>query len=81
MPEIMELPLKPATPETVAPYIGTWHEFPLPLEDATDMIVILRNETTRSLLADNVEGNEGHGPDLDKKDIVARLNTIVRVAL
>ena len=60
-------------------HIGTWHEFPLPLEDATDMIVILRNETTESLLAENVKGNEGHGPDLDKKDIVARLDTVVRV--
>jgi ureidoglycolate lyase len=50
--------------------IGTWHEFPFALVDATDVVVILREETNRNLK--NVNDNEASGEDLDKRDVVRR---------
>ena len=52
--------------------IGTWHEFPFALVDDTQVVVILRSEATKNLLKDASDGGEAHGPDLDKKNIVAR---------
>lgn len=62
-------------------HIGTWHEFPFALEADTDMVVILRNETTRNLSTANVENNEAHGPDLDKKNLAQRVGTIFEIAV
>ncbi|MEO1203960.1 MAG: ureidoglycolate lyase [Pseudomonadota bacterium] len=58
---------------------GTWHEFPYALQNDTNLIVILRREATDGLVRDNVVQNEAHGPDLDKKDLLERTNTIVRI--
>lgn len=58
---------------------GTWHEFPYALEEDTNLIVILRREATDGLVRDNVVQNEAHGPDLDKKDLLERTNTVVRI--
>ena len=63
----------------LAMHLGTWHEFPLPLEDDTDVIVLIRKDTARDLT--KVQGNEAHGPDLDKKDIVARTGVTLRVEM
>ncbi len=53
---------------------GCWHEFPFALFDDTHLMVILRKEATDGLIVDNVIQNEAQGPDLDKKDLVARYN-------
>lgn len=62
-------------------HIGTWHEFPFALEANTQLLVILRNETTRNLAADNVVDGEAHGGDLDKKNLIKRSGSRIRVAL
>ena len=54
----------------IALHLGTWHEFPLALQDGTDIVVLLRRQTVRDLT--RKEGNEAIGPDLEKRDIVAR---------
>ena len=54
-------------------HIGTWHEFPFALRRDTDLVSVLRNETFRGVSSRNADDGESHNPDLDKKDIVARL--------
>ena len=58
--------------------LGTWHEFPFAVIDATQLIVVLRREATAGLAKDNMLANEAHGPDLDKKDLVARCGVSFR---
>lgn len=53
---------------------GTWHEVPLALEPATDMLILTRADTMRDLR--RKVGNEASGPDLDKRDLVARLGVV-----
>lgn len=60
-------------------HIGTWHEFPFALEPNTDVIVILRNETTKNLEAK--EGGEAHGDDLSKLSIQKRTGAVLRVGV
>lgn len=60
-------------------HIGTWHEFPMALVDGTDIIVLLRRDTARDLR--HKQGNEAHGPDLDKKDVTARWGIVLEVDL
>jgi len=55
--------------------VGTWHEFPFPEQDGTDVVVLLRGETQKDLK--NVVGTEAFGGDLDKKDLQARLDLVV----
>lgn len=62
-------------------HVGTWHEFPFALEEDTDLVVILRNETTRNLSTENVKDNEAHGPDLDKKNLAQRVGTVFEIAV
>ena len=62
-------------------HIGTWHEFPFAVEPDTDVVVILRNETTNDLSSENVENNEAHGPDLDKINIAQRTGTVFEIAV
>jgi len=52
-------------------HIGTWHEFPFALEQSTDMVVVLRNETNRDL--EVKENDEAIGGDLEKRNVRARL--------
>ncbi len=59
-------------------HIGTWHEFPFALIDDTQVVVILRRETSKALLKENIVDGEGVGPDLDKKDVVKRLGVVLR---
>jgi len=61
--------------------VGTWHEFPFALVDQSNVIVILRRETTQNLMPDNVVDGEAHGPDLDKKNLVARTGVTVQVKM
>lgn len=62
-------------------HVGTWHEFPFALESDTQLLVILRNETTRNLAADNVIDDEARGGDLDKKNLLKRTGRRLRLAL
>ncbi len=61
--------------------LGTWHEFPFAVVDDTDMVVILSTQTGYDLHARDATTQEASGPDLDKKDIVARTGTVFRFAL
>ena len=58
--------------------IGTWHEFPFALQRNTDLVSVLRHETYRGVSSKDAENGESHNPDLDKKDIVARLGIELR---
>jgi ureidoglycolate lyase len=62
-------------------YRGVWHEFPFSLEPDTDVIVILSQDTNRSLNADNVIAGEAIGPDLEKLNTRVRWGKRVRLAL
>ena len=61
--------------------VGTWHEFPFALTDRSDVVVILRRETTLNLRPDNVVAGEAQGPDLDKKNLVARTGITIQAQL
>ena len=62
-------------------HVGTWHEFAFALVDRTKVIVVTRNEATKSLLKSEVSDGEARGPDLDKKDIQRRLGVAFTVKL
>jgi len=60
---------------------GTWHEFPFAVEEGTDIVVLLSSQTGYDLHTKDAVTQEAHGPDLDKKDIVARTGHVFRFAL
>jgi len=62
-------------------HIGTWHEFPFPLEPDTDLAVVLSSPTTADLSNTSSDGNEASGPDLQKIDIVRRAGVELTVDL
>lgn len=64
-----------------AMHLGTWHEFPFAIEDGTDLVVLLSSQTGYDLKAKDALTEEAHGPDLDKKDIVARTGHVFRFQL
>ena len=57
-------------------HIGTWHEFPFALENNTDLVVILRNETNRDL--QQLQDDEAEGEDLQKRNLRARLGLKIK---
>lgn len=62
-------------------HLGTWHEFPFPLEEKTSMVVILRPEATDGLMSSGPLPHEAASPDIDKKNMVARTGLTYRVAI
>jgi ureidoglycolate lyase len=58
-------------------HLGTWHEFPFAARDTAQICILIRRDTARDLTM--VQGNEARGPDLDKKDIVARAGLVLEV--
>ena len=58
-------------------HIGTWHEFPFALEVATDVVVILRNETNRDLK--QLKNDEAEGEDLQKRNLRTRLGMTLAI--
>lgn len=60
--------------------VGTWHEFPFALVDDSEMVVVLSTQTGYDLHTKDAKTQEAFGPDLDKKDIVARTGTVFRFA-
>ncbi|MEO9467887.1 ureidoglycolate lyase [Parasphingorhabdus sp.] len=67
--------------QSLVMHVGTWHEFPFAMEPDTDILVILSAQTGYDLKNGNPETEEAFGPDLDKKDIVVRTGTVLRVGL
>lgn len=57
--------------------IGTWHEFPFPLEAATNVVVVMSEETKRDLR--NTGDGEARGGDLEKIDLQKRFGVILEV--
>lgn len=57
--------------------IGTWHEFPFPLEEATNIIVVMSEETKHDLK--NTVDSEARGGDLEKLDLQKRFGVIFEV--
>lgn len=51
--------------------VGTWHEFPFPVKETADIVVILRKETQANL--EIKENDEAIGDDLEKRNLQARL--------
>jgi ureidoglycolate lyase len=58
-------------------HLGTWHEFPFALGATAHICILIRRDTARDL--QHVQGNEARGPDLDKKDIVARAGVAIEL--
>lgn len=63
----------------IALHAGTWHEFPLALEDDTRFTVILRNQAHIDTLAAPLHPNDARGPDLERWDIAARAQVSVQL--
>jgi ureidoglycolate lyase len=62
-------------------HIGTWHDFPFAVLDDTHLLVILTRQATEGLVKDNVIQDEADGADIEKRDLRARLNLHIRLAL
>ncbi len=60
---------------------GTWHEFPFALEEDTQLIVLLSSQTGYDLKNKDSKTEEAFGPDLDKKDMLARSDTLIRFSM
>jgi len=60
-------------------HLGTWHEFPFAVAEAAQVAILIRRDTARDLT--QMQGNEARGPDLDKKDIVARAGVTIEIAI
>lgn len=60
-------------------HLGTWHEFPFAAGDVANVCILIRRDTARDLTMK--VGNEARGPDLDKKDIVARMGAVIEVVM
>jgi ureidoglycolate lyase len=58
-------------------HLGTWHEFPFALAGTAQICILIRRDTARDLT--HKQGNEARGPDLDKKDIVARTGVTIEI--
>jgi ureidoglycolate lyase len=63
----------------IALHAGSWHEFPLALEDDTRFSVILRSQAHINTLASPVHPNDARGPDLERWDIAARATVSVQL--
>lgn len=60
-------------------HLGTWHEFPFPLVDDTDVVVVISSQTSQDLRQRATNGIEAFGPDLDKKDMTMRYGTVIEL--
>jgi len=54
-----------------------WHEFPYALEEDTDLIVILSEDTNANLQEDTTGLGEAKGPDLDKRNYRKRVGDVI----
>jgi ureidoglycolate lyase len=65
----------------VCMHIGTWHEVPFPLEDRTNFVALVTNETNRNLEEHDKLNYEADGGDLVKRNLLHRLQQEVRLDL
>ena len=56
----------------VCMHVGTWHEVPFPLQDATNFVAIVTNETNRNLEEHDKAHFEADGGDLLKRNLQFR---------
>jgi ureidoglycolate lyase len=52
-------------------HLGTWHEFPFPVGESAEVVIIIRAETQANL--EVIENDEAIGDDLEKRNLQARL--------
>jgi len=60
---------------------GTWHEFPFAIEPGTELAVLLSSQTGDDLKGKDPVTEEAFGPDLDKKDIAARMGRVLTFSI
>lgn len=53
-------------------HVGTWHEVPFPINDATNFVAIVTNETNRNLEEHDKAFFEANGGDLLKRNLLHR---------
>ena len=62
-------------------HVGTWHEVPFPLGDATHFVAIVTNETNRNLAEHDKVHFEANGGDLLKRNLLHRFGKQVKIDL
>lgn len=62
-------------------HVGTWHEVPFPIEDATHFVAIVTNETNRNLEEYDKSTYEANGGDLLKRNLLHRFGKQLRIDL
>ncbi len=65
----------------VCMHVGTWHEVPFPLHDATHFVAIVTNETNRNLEEHDTVNFEADGGDLVKRNLLHRFGRQLRIDL
>ena len=65
----------------VCMHVGTWHEVPFPIDDATHFVAIVTNETNRNLEAHDKTFFEADGGDLLKRNLLHRFGAQLRIDL
>jgi ureidoglycolate lyase len=65
----------------VCMHVGTWHEVPFPIDDATHFVAIVTNETNRNLEEHDKVNFEANGGDLLKRNLLHRFGKQVRIDL
>jgi ureidoglycolate lyase len=65
----------------VCMHVGTWHEVPFPIGDATHFVAIVTNETNRNLEEHDKAFFEANGGDLLKRNLLHRFGAQVRIDL
>lgn len=65
----------------VCMHVGTWHEVPFPLLDATHFVAVVTNETNRNLEEHDKVNFEADGGDLTKRNLQHRLGRQIRIDL
>ena len=65
----------------VCMHVGTWHEVPFPIEDATHFVAIVTNETNRNLEEHDKATFEANGGDLLKRNLLHRFGSQLQIDL
>jgi ureidoglycolate lyase len=62
-------------------HTNVWHDFPFALVDNTQLLIVLTQQATDGLTRDNVVQDEADGPDIQKRDLLKRLNLHIQLTL
>jgi ureidoglycolate lyase len=63
----------------IALHPGTWHEFPLALDDDTRLTVVLRHEAHLDLLTEHAFPMDAMGPDLERHTIGHLADIVIEI--